>query len=107
MADLDLVLAATRRHWDLDVPLPVPVGDWLACPVCRSAGPRIRWWRYHLRGKSETTPYRCDVSFKCVECGAVWMHGVVVPVEHWDRRPFPHRDRQTIAWRHGRELIER
>jgi hypothetical protein len=105
MADLEAVLAVTEQYWDTSGKLPVPRGEWLQCPVCQTAEPRIRFWRYHTREKSETTPYRCDVSFKCVGCAFVWLHGVVVSEEHWARRPLPNKDKTCIDWRVGRKWV--
>lgn len=103
---LSAVLAATAKHWDTSHAVPYPRPGWLVCPVCRDPNPRLRWWRFHQRAKSRTTPYRCDVSWKCIACACVWMHGVVLPADAWEHRPAPWRDGQTIAWRHGRRYLK-
>lgn len=105
MADLETVLAATNARWDLTKRLPVPQNNWMMCPICWMREPRIRFWRYHTRDNSETTPYRCDVSFKCTDCAFVWLHGVVVSEEHWNQRPLPHKDKICISWKRGRQYL--
>ena len=93
---LDEVLRRTAEHWDMDGAYPVPRGDWLRCPVCGSADAQGRAWRYHRPQHAVTTPYRCDVTFKCTQCACVWLHGIAVTQEHW------HAHRRTsghIRWR--------
>lgn len=99
------VLAATAVHWDVSGPLPLPIGDWLACPVCRSPKVLIRFWRYHERSAQPTVPHRCDVSMKCAGCAAVWIHGVAIDAEVWARRK-PKRLNVLIHWREGSRILE-
>lgn len=103
--NLETVLAATNRRWDLRPALVIPRDGWLLCPICGNGMPRIRFWRYHRREQSETTPYRCDISFKCTDCAFVWLHGVVISEEHWERRPLPSKDRMCISWKRGRRYL--
>lgn len=102
--DADAVLAATADHWDLSGPLPVPQGDWLACPVCRAADPQPRWWKWHKRTARPTVRERCDVSMKCTACAACWTHGVAVPTAYFQRYAT-HVGRQ-IHWREARRALE-
>lgn len=105
--DAETVLARTRKCWDLSAPLPLPIGDWLACPVCRAGQPQPRFWRFHIRGDlGHTLPYRCDVSFKCTRCACVWIHGVVLDVEAWERMHRPRRANSQITWRQAREILQ-
>lgn len=103
--DRDEVLAATEAHWDLAGVIPVPLGDWLTCPVCGDDTPQLRFCRFHGRdGDEPTVPFRCDMSFKCTACAAVWVHGVALSDEAWDRRPSEHGDR-PIHWRIAERLL--
>ena len=102
---LEDVLAATERRWDTSRALPVPRPGWLACPVCRGEVIQPRFWRFHERDGRPTTPWRCDVSFKCCDCAAVWIHGVALPAETWAGRPNQRVNRQ-IQWRDARRLLE-
>lgn len=95
------MLAAVRKRWDLSGPVPVPVGDWLACPVCRADQIQARHFRFHERDSA--IPWRCDVSFKCTSCSAVWEHGVVVTREMYARRSTPAS--KTIPWRTARDML--
>lgn len=76
------ILEAVSARWWL-LPLPHPRGDWLRCPVCRSRRVQPRQWRLGRRDRGDgpeapahRLSYRCDVSYKCTECSAVWPHGV-------------------------------
>lgn len=101
-------MAATQRQWQID-PLPVPLFD-LACPVCRRGSTRfgtvlLRSWSYHSRGHAASNHdrlRRCDVSFKCTECAHVWVHGLVVPEQHYQARA---QQKRQWHWREGRDLI--
>lgn len=90
-----------RGRWDIDGVLPVPLPGWLACPVCRAEEIQAREWMFHVRKGSHANPYRCDVSFKCCDCSAVWWHGVAVPQAMFDARKSAAR----IDWRRARELL--
>lgn len=106
--DAEEVLVRTRLRWDLSGPLPVPVDGWLACPVCRFEQVQVRFWRFHVRSDiGHTVPHRCDVSFKCTGCAAVWIHGVVLD-EHTHTRMARARKRPNsqILWREGKKMLE-
>ena len=78
---LEQVETRVRGFWDLSNGFPMPRNT-LLCPVCRSPEVGIKHCRFFkVNHKPKTTPYRCDVSFKCFNCSAVWMHGVPVPKE--------------------------
>lgn len=97
------VLAAVQARWDLSGPVPVPIGDWLACPVCRAVDPQVRHFRFHRR--ESAIPWRCDVSVKCTSCSAVWTHGVAVTEEMYTRRDTPAG--RDIPWREARDLLRK
>lgn len=67
-----------------DGTFPVPVGGWLACPVCRDTVIQLARYHFHRR-RDSATYYRCDVQMKCTACSATWTHGVVVPKAVWKR----------------------
>lgn len=100
----DEVLAATHAKWDLSGPLPVPAGGWLACPVCRDGRPQPRYWRWHRRAGKPTVPWRCDVSFKCVDCAAVWTHGIAVDEQYY--RSNATKPGRMITWREVRDVLD-
>ena len=104
--DLDAgqVAAATAARWDLSGPLPVARPGWLACPVCHTDGVQVRHWRFHERSATPTVRWRCDVSMKCCDCGAVWVHGVALTDEAWERREP--KVTTLIQWRRGLKLLE-
>lgn len=99
------VMAAVTARWDLAGVLPVPRGEWLACPVCRAGRPQPRYWRWHRRSGTPTIPGRCDVSFKCVDCSAVWTHGVPIDADTFERRAT--KVNRQIWWREARTLMDR
>lgn len=92
------------EKWDLSGPLPIPTWD-LACPVCgakRSEGAIIgRAWKFHTRQTATPHPWRCDVSFKCASCAAVWAHGVVVPIGMYQAR----EQGSPYDWRAAKALL--
>lgn len=100
-------LEKTLNQWIIE-PIPTPRFE-VACPVCSlsSAGKHIliRQWRYHRRATkyaSQHNTYRCDVSFKCTGCSFVWVHGLVVPHDHYERMT---KEGPTWHFRKGRELL--
>lgn len=102
---LEQVLAATERYWDLSRPLPTPRDGMIRCGHCGHDGIQIRYWKWHRREESRTTPYRCDVVLKCTGCGAFWPHGVVVPEVYFEARPFPALDGKPIPFATGEPLL--
>lgn len=98
------VLANVEARWDLTGPLPVPRGEWLACPVCRAGQPQPRHWNFHRHGT--THPWRCDVSWKCISCSAVWIHGVAVPQSMYVAAVPHNRAQRIIQWREARQILE-
>ena len=68
--------ARVAEKWDLTGRLPFPKWEVL-CPTCRSPHQKLRYWKFHTYLTAEkTTPYRCDVGFKCRECSYVYIFGV-------------------------------
>lgn len=104
--DPDQVLAATVRRWDLDGPLPVPRPGWLCCPVCGCSVVQPRYWRWHVRSGAPTVAGRCDVSFKCCDCAAVWVHGVAIPEGIFETRKLRGKLTRQIHWRDARVMLE-
>jgi hypothetical protein len=94
---------ATAEHWDLSGSFPVPRGDWLACPVCRSKRVQARDWTRKVR-TGHTITGRVDVTFKCTGCAAVWPHGVAVPDDYVYKHRRRHNER--IDWREVKAILE-
>jgi hypothetical protein len=86
--------------WDFD-PIPLPKGDWMKCPVCRAGECIPKQFLFHVAQPGASLPYRCDATFKCRDCAAVWSHGIVVPGEVYDRFPNKNIERPQI-----RELLK-
>lgn len=103
----DEVLAAVEQRWDLSGAVPVPRGEWLACPVCRAGQPQPRYWKWHMRPSGATLVWRCDVAFKCTACSACWIHGVAVPRDYYERHvPKRNRRMHKVGWRKARRALE-
>lgn len=100
--DAEETLGAVRGRWDLRAPLPRPLDGWLACPVCRSPEPQPRYWQFHTMAGVHTLPWRCDISFKCTSCSAVWIHGLPLDEETWERCKRSGR----IGWRQARRILD-
>lgn len=99
--DIAAAFERLRTRWFLDeVALPIP-RQHFRCPICHTADVQIRAWKFHVR-EASNHPYRCDVHFKCRECGLAWTHGILVPEPMFTRaierqqtdHPFiiPYRD---------------
>ena len=101
----DEVLAASHSRWDLGGVVPIPREGWLVCPICGTPDPQPRYWRFHERSGEPTVAYRCDVSFKCLSCAMVWVHGVALDQDAWNRRP-PRLGIRQIHWRDAQRLLE-
>ena len=56
---------------------------------------------FHARKGTHANPYRCDVSFKCCDCSAVWTHGVAIPEAMFTTRPA-----SRIPWRQAKALLD-
>ena len=78
--ELEVVHENVARAWYLGERFPVPKFD-PKCPACDSMKALIRMYRFFMRGGQATTPYRCDVYMKCMDCGAVWTYGIVISKE--------------------------
>lgn len=98
---------ATAARWDLSATLPVPRPGWLACPVCRVRQVQARHWRF-FRRRGATVEGRCDVSFKCIACAAVWTHGVALDEATYTRMTGSRKRPVSgqIGWREARRLLE-
>lgn len=105
--DLDAgqVLAAVEARWDLTGPFPIPRGTWLRCPVCGAGDPQPRYWRFWERSGTPTIRYRCDVSFKCVDCSALYpTFGVPLPDDYWHQHA--RKPGRQIWHREARKIME-
>lgn len=102
MKEIDPVEASARTWtWADGLPLPKHTIQCVQCGASSHDGAIIvRLWNFHHRAKS-SWPYRCDVSFKCRICAAVWFHGVAVPRELWER----HRDQTFYSRAQGLQVL--
>ncbi len=97
-------MAKVRCFWDLSGSLPVPVPGWLVCPICSSGDLLLREYRIGRRNEPRGAelrrlPYRCDVSIKCLDCSAVWLHGIPLD-EATGHRINPTADSvKVVHWR--------
>jgi hypothetical protein len=98
------ILERVNKYWDLSCSLPFPKFD-LGCSVCKSDEILLRQWLFHDRSKRTGSKhgYRCDVSFKCTQCSFVWVHGILVPKEMFEK----YRDKRMVTWRKVKEILER
>jgi hypothetical protein len=103
---LEEVHRRTAERWSFDGPWPMPKGDWLCCPICRSKEVQGRSWIYDKPSHSVTTPYRCSVSFKCTDCGYVFLFGLVMTQEDWERHAAD-RANKRVRWRNVLRDMER
>jgi len=78
--DLEVVHENVAKAWYLGERFPVPKFN-PKCPACDSRAALIRMYRFFMRGGPATTPYRCDVYMKCLDCGVIWTYGVVISKE--------------------------
>jgi len=101
------VLNRVSKAWTIEegdvFPLPKFVVE---CPVCKSVDIQARNWQFTLKD-SGGNKYRCNVSFKCTQCSAVWTHGVVIP-EIMFRKHVKGNIHQTklYHWREVKKLLE-
>lgn len=94
------LLERVERRWDLSGPVPVPRWD-VECPSCRGTEVALRQCSFHYRHKTGSkSPWRCDVSFKCLECSLTFTFGVPVPQGMYEAVP------RTLGWREVKELLE-
>ncbi len=98
-------LAATAEHWDFTAPVPLPRGDWMRCPVCRSDDWIPRTFGFHRGQPHASIPFRCDAAFKCGRCAAVWSHGIVPTQADWERFVPYGEDGRNIQRPETRELL--
>ncbi len=100
------IMARVAARWDLSAPLPVPRPGWLRCPVCRAPDVIPKEWRtIRIREPAgHRFPFRCDVSFKCLDCSAVWVHGL--PFDDVSGRRLAGGDGpRVVHWREGVGLL--
>lgn len=100
----DVVDSLTRceKLWTIYDEFPLPKRQF-DCPVCSDPrdNARIKHFLFHEKTVSPSK-YRCDVVFKCINCSAVWVHGVVIPEEM-----FLKRQARKYTWREARDIIEK
>lgn len=93
-------------HWDLRWPAPVP-REIPPCPVCPDGRAVAKDWRFHsVAVAGSPRPWRCDVRFKCVDCSAVWQHGVAIPEAMYRHGMSRFGENRTASWRKIREWLE-
>ncbi|MGI9085385.1 MAG: hypothetical protein ACR2FE_08835 [Aeromicrobium sp.] len=88
---------AVGSAWQVDgTPLPVPRFQ----PTCFSCdGKDVLLRSYHYFDRGITSRFRCDVTFKCLTCSAVWTHGLAIQPSQ--RKNNGH----YVEWRQARELL--
>ena len=101
------ILNRVEEAWDLsgDFPLPkVPI----KCPVCGSGEIQARNWIFHLARDPSISrvPYRCDVSFKCTRCSAVWVHGIAIPEKIYRKHVKTGEKQRGYYWREVKKILE-
>jgi hypothetical protein len=85
---IEEVFERTRKKWYFIGGWPFVKGDWWRCRCCGSDEFLYRYWFPHNRqsgGNVTRYPWRCDVAFKCIECGATSVNGVVVPSDEHEQ----------------------
>ena len=88
---------AVGSAWQVDgTPLPVPRFQ-PQCPVCREKTVLLRSYHYFDRGI--TARFRCNVTFKCLVCSAVWTHGLAIQPSQRKTNGY------FVEWRQARELL--
>ena len=106
--DKDETLKRVREAWDLSGDFPVPKFT-VRCPICGSEEVQARYWSFHDANKHyhHAVPYRCDISFKCTRCSAIWEHGIPIPEAVYRRHiPEPlHYITKTYRWREVKEKL--
>ena len=103
--DPETVLKRVQEKWDLSGDFPLPKWD-IRCPVCGSPHVQARNWQFAYQYNSPTK-YRCNVSFKCTECSAVWIHGVVITEEMFRKHVKIDNKPVYYPWREVKEKLGR
>ena len=63
------------KFWDMSGDFPVPKGDFNCFCGGKNVIRQISW----MSKSDSPSKYRCNISFKCTVCSAVFVCGVVVP----------------------------
>ena len=101
----DEVLERVEESWDLSGDFPMPKFA-VKCPVCGSEEIQARLWQFTHKD-SGGAKYRCNVSFKCTRCSAVWMHGVVIPEEMFRKHVKENENQAKMYhWREVKEMVK-
>ena len=105
----DQILKRVEESWDLSGDFPMPK-DIIKCPVCGSKEIQARFWAFHLSSDPHSrVPYRCDVSFKCTRCSAIWIHGIAIPEEMYKKHASLEPGKQAsklYRWREVKKILE-
>ena len=102
------ILKRAEEAWDLSGDFPIPK-DIIRCPVCGSKEIQARYWLFHPSGNPDSrVKYRCDVSFKCTRCSAVWVHGVAIPEELYKKHISEPGKQSSMrySWREVKKILE-
>ena len=91
-----------HKFWDLSQVFPTPRRP-IRCPVCREQTAIIKGYFFfeHPGKKLDRIPFRCDVTFKCTYCSAVWPHGLVIDKEYFDAIG----PKKTYSWREALDRL--
>ena len=103
------ILKRVEDAWDLSGDFPMPK-DAIRCPVCGSKEIQARSWSFFPSpDPNSRIPYRCDISFKCTRCSAVWIHGVAIPKEMYKKHASLEPGKRAsvrYSWREVKKILE-
>ncbi len=98
------VMERVNSFWDFSKGFPFPKTN-LSCPVCGHDVLQVRNWGFAFKD-SGGCKYRCNVSFKCTRCSFVWVHGVVIPKDVFDKFVPKGQYGKSYHWREVKEMID-
>jgi hypothetical protein len=74
-----------EKMWDLSGAFPIPK-FLVTCPSCQTAEVTLQQVGFTQRDwTGSPAPWRCNIGFKCCECSMVWLYGVPVSKEMFDK----------------------
>lgn len=77
----------------------------MRCPVCQSREVITKKYNFHSHLKERTIPWRVDVTMKCCDCAAVWLHGVALSEDDFRRWVPEYRKGRTVERPEVRRLL--